>query len=201
MNKLKLLLIFLFGLFALCFADETLTITTYYPSPYGSYQDLYVANTLGIGTTAPTGPLQVTVGTTGARLTTTDFTLSSAGSVIVQKMGAATGNTYGEITVKRSGGTAVANLVLQGDGGNVGIGTTSPSATLDINGTIRGATYGFGGFYSTCNDGCPSCQVANPVTGSWNCPAGFTANLIQVNNAASPCTGGPDQSYLFMCWK
>ena len=48
MSKLKtLLLSLIFILFTLpifnclsCFADETLTITTYYPSPYGSYKEL-----------------------------------------------------------------------------------------------------------------------------------------------------------------
>jgi hypothetical protein len=44
----------------LCFAaDETLTITTYYPSPYGSYNNLTVANSLSIGTTSPAGKLDV----------------------------------------------------------------------------------------------------------------------------------------------
>jgi len=61
-------------LYAACFADETLTITTYYPSPYGSYSQLaadqiaigslyrnptyadgtlYVSGNVGIGTTSP----------------------------------------------------------------------------------------------------------------------------------------------------
>ncbi len=40
-------------------ANETLTITTYYPSPYGSYNNLTVANRLGIGTTAPTSPFHI----------------------------------------------------------------------------------------------------------------------------------------------
>ncbi len=36
-------------------ADETLTITTHYPpSPYGSYNNLTAANSLGVGTTSPT---------------------------------------------------------------------------------------------------------------------------------------------------
>ena len=59
MKKLKFLLIFILGFISLSFADETLTITTYYPSPYGSYQDLYVANTLGIGITTPLYSLHI----------------------------------------------------------------------------------------------------------------------------------------------
>ena len=50
-------------------ADETLTVTTYYPSPYGSYNqltttgDTYLATTsankVGIGTTSPAEKLEV----------------------------------------------------------------------------------------------------------------------------------------------
>jgi len=39
--------------------EESITITTYYPSPYGSYNELYVASKLGIGTTSPTEELEV----------------------------------------------------------------------------------------------------------------------------------------------
>ncbi|MDP2937779.1 MAG: tail fiber domain-containing protein, partial [Candidatus Omnitrophota bacterium] len=53
---------FIFVLFSLSFAEETLTITTYYPSPYGSYNQLtttgntYLATSsgsVGIGTASP----------------------------------------------------------------------------------------------------------------------------------------------------
>jgi hypothetical protein len=40
MKKLKFLIILIFGFFSLCFADESLTITTYFPSPYGVYNEL-----------------------------------------------------------------------------------------------------------------------------------------------------------------
>ena len=43
MNKSKLLVVTLFfilGLFTLSFSQEQITITTYYPSPYGSYNEL-----------------------------------------------------------------------------------------------------------------------------------------------------------------
>lgn len=51
MMKSKMFLIPLICVFipALLFAQETLTITTYYPSPYGSYNDLAVARRLAIG--------------------------------------------------------------------------------------------------------------------------------------------------------
>ena len=62
MKKLKFLIIFILGSFSLSFADENITITTYYPSPYGVYNELtttsnaYLATTegnVGIGTTSP----------------------------------------------------------------------------------------------------------------------------------------------------
>jgi hypothetical protein len=43
---------------------------------------------------------------------------------------------------------------------------------LDINGIIRGATWGFGGIYTTNPGGCSS---NNPLTGAQSCPALFTA--------------------------
>ena len=39
----------LFGFLSLSSAQENLTITTYYPSPYGSYMDLRVSNQLSVG--------------------------------------------------------------------------------------------------------------------------------------------------------
>ncbi len=77
----------IFVLFSLSFADESMTITTYYPSPYGSYNqlqtkslgvgdnnvdgnftsadvptttgDVWIAGKVGIGTTAPAAKLHV----------------------------------------------------------------------------------------------------------------------------------------------
>ena len=76
-NKLSLLLGFIFASVLLSFipslfADESITITTYYPSPYGSYNQLYVADKLGIGTTSPgvalevAGQVKITGGSPGA---------------------------------------------------------------------------------------------------------------------------------------
>lgn len=52
------------GLFSLSTAEESITITTYYPSPYGSYNDLYVANNVGIGTASPASKLNISGGDT-----------------------------------------------------------------------------------------------------------------------------------------
>ncbi len=58
-------LLFILGLSSLAFAaDETLTITTYYPSPYGSYTNMWVANRLGVGSGTSTPAATLDVGTT-----------------------------------------------------------------------------------------------------------------------------------------
>ncbi|MCK9431299.1 MAG: hypothetical protein M0R17_15130 [Candidatus Omnitrophica bacterium] len=57
MKKVKFLIIFIFGSFNLCFgAEESITITTYYPSPYGSYNEL-ATNKLAVGDTNGNGTL------------------------------------------------------------------------------------------------------------------------------------------------
>jgi hypothetical protein len=60
--------VFIFIPLSVFAVDETLTVTTYYPSPYGSYNEFRVASNtylayssgnVGIGTTNPTSKLQV----------------------------------------------------------------------------------------------------------------------------------------------
>lgn len=70
---------------------------------------------------------------------------------------------------------------------NVGIGTDTPSEKLhvagnaQVDGTIRGATYGFGGAYQ--QGGGNSCVVTNPATGLCTCPSGFSP--IWISQAGS----------------
>ena len=56
MKKLKFIFIFIFGFLNLSFAEESITITTYYPSPYGSYNELQ-SNKLAVGDTNSDGQL------------------------------------------------------------------------------------------------------------------------------------------------
>jgi hypothetical protein len=96
-------------------------------------------------------------------------------------------------------GTQVDNILYLTKAGNVGIGTANPGATLDINGTIRGATWGFGGMYSVDEYAprTPNGSLNNPITGAQSCPPGFTAT--RVGRFSSYESGYPDN--LYMCWK
>jgi hypothetical protein len=93
---------------------------------------------VGIGTSA--GNTKFTVQGAGAygiaRFTTSDYSDGTAGSGILINTGATTGNTYTSINAYQAGFASSNNIVLQNAGGNVGIGTSSPTALLDVNGNL-----------------------------------------------------------------
>jgi hypothetical protein len=86
---------------------------------------------VGIGTTSPLLPLQISSGAGSfvMQLTNGNFVSSSTGSRLLFGFGAATGNTYADIRANSDGGLTSVPLVLQASGGNVGIGTTTPTGT------------------------------------------------------------------------
>ena len=118
------------GFFLPVFSAEQLTITTYYPSPYGSYRQL-TADQIAIGS--------------GYR-----------------NLAYADGNLY------------VQN--------QVGIGTTSPSATLDVNGQIRirGGSPAAGMVLTSDVNGIATWE---PATVTCSCPG---SNLSQ-DSGSSAC--------------
>jgi len=94
------------------------------------------AGKVGIGTTNPVVKLQVR-GTTAAT-EVARFENSDGNSILSIQPGSVTGNTYSAIQVAISGGTTGGNLVLNPNGGNVGVGVTSPAYQLDVGGSISG---------------------------------------------------------------
>lgn len=85
-NIIGIVVFFIFVLFSLSFAEETMTITTYYPSPYGSYNQLtttgntYLATSsgsrVGIGTSSPSYQLQLSTDS-AAKPTSNTWTVPS----------------------------------------------------------------------------------------------------------------------------
>ena len=84
---------------------------------------------VGIGTsTFPFGP-KVAISSSNVNtlaIQTTDAAEGTTGTILYLGTGSGTGNTYGSIRVLGTGGSANADLVFQKDGGNVGMGTTTP---------------------------------------------------------------------------
>ena len=131
------------------------------------------AGYVGIGTTNPgvtTGEKLTVVAGSGqtwaTSFTTNDFNSgTNTGSAVLTGFGAASGSTYSRIQAANAGYSVNANLVLEPNGGNVGIGTTGPNAKLDVNGTvlIANGDYGSGGnlrFYNTT--GSPDAGIYEP---------------------------------------
>ncbi len=136
MHKLKFLIILIFGFFSLCFAEESITITTYYPSPYGSYRQL----------TAD----QIAIGSTYRNPTYAD------GTLYVQ--------------------------------GNVGIGTTTPGAKLEVAGQVKitGGTPAQGKVLTSDANGLANWEAAGGA-----CPSGFNDTgygycIQETENSARP---------------
>ncbi len=89
-RALKALLVsqfFIVGLLSLGFAEEKLTITTFYPSPYGSYDVLYVKSRLGIGGTSATASLYIYDENSSALLVTNSNNPSASSGINMYKSG------------------------------------------------------------------------------------------------------------------
>jgi len=101
-----------------------------------------VGGNVGIGTTSPAAGLQVAKG--GTTIPTAGSSTASAvfgNSTSDDNYGVAIGansSGVGYISSQRTDGTATTyNLAIQPNGGNVGIGTTSPGSKLQVAGEIR----------------------------------------------------------------
>lgn len=136
-------LVVLLGLGAVLMAED-ITLTTYYPAPYGKYNELettgrtYFCTTsgnVGIGTTSPTQKLHVR-GTGDTRMR-----VSGSGTVVNTWVGLElhTGNEgiFRNLNDARLVLWNSAERLTVTAGGNVGIGITGPTATLHVNGNIK----------------------------------------------------------------
>src|SRR3989344_1166906 len=137
---------------------------------------------VGIGTTNPGSLLHLykssDIVVSGLRIEGWNAALTGGRQWELRTPSTASAAPDGYFTIRDNG--ASANRLTIDTSGNVGIGTAGPSEKLDvvgnatISGTIRGATYGFGGMYNIQN-----CSAyGNPFTGGCSCPSGFPARNI-----------------------
>lgn len=158
----------LFAVFAAsAFADESISIVSYYPSPYGSYNELYVADKLGIGTadgnpdavprSGPNAPLDIygpdidpstnTGAATVLRLNRDvigggGYRKHSAVDFMLSRWQDFVNYPHTRLDIRLSGqpnDTSVPSIDVMSirSDGNVGIGTTSPVARLHILGSSQ----------------------------------------------------------------
>ena len=172
----------LFGLLSLSFAQEHLTITTYYPSPYGSYKDLAVFNQLYVGPIgdifSPTGgshPGAIAVSGSAAGLYLVNRNLIS--TTLSHPWGA--GQVFywynlGGVAMLSNGATTAAGItnVLQ----------VTSSGNLRASGSVRS------NFSATYPSGC---ILMSYGSNSWTttCPAGTHRGTGSMNTTASSAGG------------
>ncbi len=141
-----LVIVLLLGSAAYAAFAENVTISTFYPSPYGSYQTLETNTLQGAAGTGnmnlvPTGG-NIAVGTAAVPGLSNklDVILAAGNGVHIFTTGTGGLNLgVNGSTIQSRTNTDVngGGLVLQPVSGNVGVGVNNPGYALDVNGTVN----------------------------------------------------------------
>jgi hypothetical protein len=163
----------------------------------------YFSGNVGIGTASPSGKLTVTGSSGDARSVTIDNReIKFRGDAVAHFsiFGPDTGKSY--LTIQNTGnnylpGTAGTDLLTITSTGNVGIGTTTPSAKLEVNGAIRlqpiatpvpGAAAG--AIYYDSSSNIHYCYQNGPAGLAWaSCSYGMW-NFVGTTNTIYPASAG-----------
>lgn len=137
---------------------------------------------VGVGTVSPPALLTVTGANTSLTTNTPQFVITDTGDINERLLFGvdSTGNGTGFIQATKVG-TGAQNLLLNPNGGNVGIGMTSaPTSRLDVNGGIKAT--GAGGF--TFNTGDTNGGLFSPAVGTVTLQTNGTERL-RVNSSGN----------------
>ncbi|MBL7081088.1 MAG: tail fiber domain-containing protein [Candidatus Omnitrophica bacterium] len=157
--KLAAVFVFIFCLFLSGTAlsqQEQMTITTYYPSPYGDYDELTTHNNtylatdtgnVGIGTATPPSSYKLDIQGGSVRIGNSAanawnmYGFNTQGNINWQLGSWA--NDHGGFALGQADGTRMVRILASGDsyfnGGSFGIGTSSPDRALSVIGIVRAA--------------------------------------------------------------
>lgn len=163
--RLSLFLVLFIFSPAILFAEEKITITTYYPSPNGSYNELGV-NKLAVDISGVAVDSEYTAMDNGD--------VHIGGSLIIGA-GAGSGYAYDEGAVTGDG-----YLIVKG---RVGIGTTNPNNSLQVKDLLNFDDTNFGTYlgYQAGN--------SNNITGDYNSFIGYKSGFSNITGGNNTAVG------------